>query len=44
MENETTCTITFENRHQSEKIVVGSEETIMAQSREIVVVPSFTFI
>jgi hypothetical protein len=43
MENETTCTITFNNKHQSENVVIRSEEAIMAQSAKIVVVPSFTF-
>jgi hypothetical protein len=43
MEAPTKCVITFNNKHQSENVVIGSEETIMAQSHEIVVVPSFTF-
>ena len=43
METETRCLITFNNEHQSENVVIASEETIVAQSERIMVVPSFTF-
>jgi|GEM_PF-7108754 len=35
--------ITFNNKHQSENVVVGSEEVIVGVSPEISVVPSFSF-
>jgi hypothetical protein len=44
MESPSKCTITFESKHQSESVVVDSEEAIISQSVEIEVVPSFTLI
>jgi len=41
MDRETKCNITFIDQHQSEQVVIDVEETIMAESPEILVVPSF---
>jgi hypothetical protein len=42
MDGITTCKIRFNNQHQSENVVIGSEETILSQCPEIMIVPSFT--
>ncbi len=43
METITKSIVTFNNKHQSDMVVVGSEEAIVGVSPEIAVVPSFTF-
>jgi len=42
MDRETKCNIAFIDEHQSEQVVIDVEETVMAESPEILVVPSFT--
>lgn len=36
------CMLRFNSKHQSENVVLGMEETMVAKSRDILVVPSFT--